>query len=390
MSHSYTGGFHGWSPSADRKEMDGDYHPSDYDFNHIFTNSEILEMLKRNTLLRIDTIWKVDQMFLYGVELEGDSEGRNGFKHGKPHPFKTFMKYMNWNFCWEEIELGIIWAQAFGNSLCVGFKFDELDDEEAVGTIKVYQPMDTSTDTGFYIKDKHWDADGNVIFYTIAVYERDPKVQGLSLKEHDIPADRCVLISARRLAEQWGGTSQILNILPLARAEEITYASLAKRAFQLGSGMFVLEGIQSADLSLRLRQVIGNHPHEENILHLPTGVTPNWLYPKITGDIAKLMEVMNTEHCKILRISKEQYIGEKSNGGLFEDSKAGTLFTLQTINVLQTHYSRYVEEILNLLELDNTEFEWIQPQPEDVDEEEADPQEAAKKTDASVKEDPKK
>ena len=388
--------FYGYAHKATLGVITGDDDPTDFSFNMVISDEDLLKLYKRNEYVQIKVEWLPGEALRQWLtfksekdleklqdpldpnppEIKGDPV--SGTKFGKPFEFEDFQEYLSWINAQEKINIAMSWAELFGHSIAV-FLDSDVGKKSPKGNVitlnknttgvydnfDVYHPlMPTSDgDNGYSLISKKIDDMGKPTQYKIKIFTKGMEKSKTIL----VDADRVVPFFSKKKEIRYGGNSSVEGIAIVALAEEQTFRRLMKRAHDVAGGMLKITGVQSKEEADGLHEAIGEDLSSiDQLMVLPARdvdyITPDL---KASGEFRVIFDIFGEKLSRFTRVSKQQMDGAPE--GTISSAKYNTFTSYTPIYQLQAHYHTTLEWVFHKLGLDDTRFEWNEILPDEME-----------------------
>lgn len=356
--------------------LDGDEDPTEFSFDHIPTDDDLLKLYRRNEFIQVAVEWAVSESNRRWITFTTPQNNISATKFGKPYTFKTFDEYLKWIDFKGKDTLCKTWSRLFGNSIMLFLdsqqSFADAKDEEITlpsnpygiySDCEPYHPLCNTSDgqCGYEVLDT--DADGKPSKYRITIYTKGMKKP----RKYICDADRVVEYSAPKKEIKYGGSSRVEGIAMIALAEEQTFKRLLKRAHDVAGGILTVVGVSSEEEAKALDAAIGTDISSIDRLYLQAGREIDWKTPdlKASGEFIAIFDIFTRKLARHLRVSQQVLDGAPQ--GTQSSAKYNLITSYMEILAIQEHYSNTMEKCFNKLGKQDTTFTWNELIPDEME-----------------------
>ena len=347
--------------------VDGDYDPSDFDYNKAVSRDELLSMLIRNGKIQKATVWTAGEMMRERWKFSKEQPIKAPKHTIEKFPFPTFNEWLEWIGAMEEILKVLFWSLNFGESIVVCFTGKETyegkvltlaETTDPIVKIKAYYPMVKGS--GYIIKDV--DPVHNIPgTYKIKLntFKASNRITIMADKS------RVVRFSAPSLELKYAGTSNVSAIVKDCIAQEQIKRGVVAVANNLLPGILACKASNDDEVE-SVNNAIG-----DALTHLRR------IYFKNIEDMDGLLKIIIPD-MKVQQIESfntilqndisagadiQKSIMEGAGQGTISTAGYDTFNTYSKIKQLQAHYKRAMEQLFFKLGKLDTAFTWNDPTP---------------------------
>jgi hypothetical protein len=349
-----SGGFYTRDGDGNRY-LAGDDDPSDFDWNSLLTDSNLLTLLQRNGKIRKACAWVSREAIRPRFQLKKDKPVP-GTKFDKPYTFDTTLDYLEWIEFFNELEKVCTWSRLLGTSITVLFdskegkktRYEPLDSYDS---IQAFHPI--ANGCGYEIvKEKE------VLYYKIDFKDILNNTDSI-LVHHK----RVVPFHAPALEIKYGGSSVVEPMAKLALVQEQMFRSLMKRCHYMGAGIDIFK-VTSEDERTTIENSLSDYLKYSNKLWTSDDVDKvmKTVVPDLnSGQFREIWDIAQEEIATDMNITKKLISGDPQ--GDVSSAKWDTEVSYAEVYQTQRHYRKPIEHCLFLLGIQETTFEWNDPFP---------------------------
>lgn len=335
--------------------LKGDIDPTDFSWNDLLNNDEYLLLLKRNGKIRKATSWVSREAIRPRFVMKKDKK-IIGTKHGNSYTFDTIVEYLEWIGFFTQLECAYTWGRTFGTAIIVLYKENEGDKDE-------YLPLSEYDTCQAYYPE----AGGNG--YTI-VKKQDTwyyKIQFTDIlgntRTFNVHKDRVVTFNAPHLELKYEGNSEIEALAKIAIVQEQMFRSLMKRIHDMGAGIAVIKVADEGEKNIVDASIADTLKYTSKIYTTDDVEKAMKIFvPDLkTQQFREIWEIAQEEVANNMNMSKKMLSGDPQ--GAISSAKWDTEISYTEVYQTQRHYKRATEQVLYMLGIEDTTFEWNDPFP---------------------------
>jgi hypothetical protein len=381
--------------------------PSDFNYNHFFSDAELLEYLKIYPGIDLQCRYLVDMALEAGIKFAKE-QPIEGEKFGNDWTFPTFIEYLKWIGAYDTVSQAMMWGRNLGLSICAVFLPDEEPDTDS--EIEYYEKKDkTSRKRKKSLKGKDYygplkdeeigeatrveayhpriNGNGYTIAQVVEGTTNEPEIYKIYYTNRDayyedsnrINATKTYFIHASRVVEfHWknkemgrrGETTLNSTIHLVKTMEEATRAVYTQlKDLQAGITIFRADDQPEAEY---MNKKTENFDHKNKVAYSgddPLDDVLHWLVPEMKADqLERILLMMKKEYSQGARVSLRALGEEDIATGLGEGGvEFSQSLMVHEIKSIQEYYRKPLEHIFYHLGKDNTAFEWGIPFMKDAE-----------------------
>jgi len=322
----------------------GDKDRSEFQFSKNLSNAELLELLERNPRVSMQCDWMTAIALKNGFNLPAGSEDHLMQIHFMPKIHRAIM--------FGRLH-GASMARKFDNPIA-SVKDEEGDVIEETKTINFEVYHRIGGGNGWFLKSSDIGKDGQPATFQLTI-----KVEKGRSKTTLVPASEVIIFKNPKKRERWDGTPSSKLIAKAALLEELLLKLTGKHALDIAGSFLWIDGVTGVDHAAALHAALSEKPLSELYTN---GVAITPMMNDVKGSIKDLKtysDMLKDYMACGMRVSRSAMDGAAE--GTLSSAEMNTIMTSDTIESIQSHYTPYIVDLLELLGYPNHKLVWNKP-----------------------------